>query len=58
MPLSDQTISKTKLMMYLADLQLTYSPVDIDSNGRWVGGDEKLYLFVKGLAEELDRWED
>ena len=54
----EPTISKTKLMMYLADLQLAYSPVDIDANGRWVGGDEKLYLFVKGLAEELDRWEE
>ena len=52
----EPTISKAKLMMYLADLQLTYSPVDIDSNGRWVGGDEKLYLFVKELTEEISTW--
>ena len=52
----EPTISKNKLLMYLADLQLAYSPVDIDSNGRWVGGDEKLYLFVKELTEEISTW--
>lgn len=51
----EEMISKAKLMMYLADLALTYSPVDIE-NGRWIGGDEKLYLFVKALSEEIERW--
>lgn len=43
-----------KLMMYLANLQLTYSP-DWGANGC---GDEKLYEFVTGLIEELEGWED
>lgn len=43
-----------KLMMYLADLQLTYSP-DWGANGC---GDEKLYEFITGLIEELEGWED
>lgn len=51
----NETISKSKIIGYLADLALTYSPVEID-NGRWVGGDEKLYLFVKALSEEIERW--
>ena len=51
----DEAISKSKLLMYLADLELTYSPVSIE-NGKWIGGDEKLYLFIKGLCEEIERW--
>lgn len=43
-----------KLMMYLADLQLTYSP-GWGANGQ---GDEKLYEFVSGLIEELREWEE
>ena len=43
-----------RLMMYLADLQLTYSP-GWGSNGQ---GDQKLYDFVTGLIEELEGWED
>lgn len=41
-----------RMMMYLADLQLTYSP-GWGSNGC---GDEKLYEFVTGLIEELEGW--
>ena len=43
-----------RLMMYLADLQLTYSP-NWGANGC---GDEKLYEFVTGLIEQLQRWEE
>lgn len=48
---------KTKLLSYLADLMLTYYPADVDVTGRWVGGDEKLYFFVKELALEVESWE-
>lgn len=40
-----------RLMMHLADLQLTYAPAD----GH---GDAKLYEFVSGLVEELEGWTD
>lgn len=40
-----------RLMMYLADLQLTYAPM----GGH---GDIRLYEFVTGLIEELEGWED
>ena len=43
---------KNKLMMYLADLQLAYS-TGWGSNGQ---GDQKLYEFVTGLIEEIERW--
>ena len=39
-----------RLMLYLADLQLTYSP-GWGANGC---GDQKLYDFVTGLIEELE----
>lgn len=42
-----------RLMMYLADLQLTYAPME--GHGY---GDEKLYEFITGLIEELEGWED
>lgn len=42
-----------RLMMYLAELQLTYSP-NWGANGQ---GDEKLYEFVTGLIEELEGWQ-
>ena len=45
---------KNKLMMYLADLQLTYS-TGWGSNGQ---GDRKLYEFVTGLIEEIERWDE
>lgn len=51
----NDTISKSKLIMYLADLELTYSPVSIE-NGKWIGGDEKLYLFIKELSEIIKGW--
>jgi len=41
-----------RLMMYLADLQLAYSP-------RWGAngcGDQKLYDFVTELIDELEGW--
>ena len=41
-----------RMMMYLADLQLTYSP-NWGANGQ---GDKKLYDFVTGLIEELEGW--
>ena len=43
-----------RLMMYLADLQLTYSP-NWGANGC---GDQKLYEFVTGLIDELQGWEE
>ena len=43
-----------RLMMYLADLQLTYSP-GWGANGQ---GDEKIYEFVTGLIDELQGWEE
>ena len=42
-----------KVLMYLADLELAYSPVDIAPDGRFIGGDEKLYWFVKKLSEAI-----
>lgn len=44
---------KNKLMMYLADLELAYSP----GCGKIDGGDTKIYEFVKGLSEEIATWE-
>lgn len=52
--LEDRTERWNRLMLYLADLQLEYST-------RWGAngcGDEKLYEFVTGLIEELERWEN
>ncbi len=40
-----------RMMMYLADLQLTYSPVENH-------GDAKLYNFINGLIEELEKFTD
>lgn len=42
-----------RLMMYLADLQLTYYP-NWGANGY---GDEKLYQFVTELIKELENWQ-
>lgn len=50
-----QNIEKWKrLMMYLADLQLIYSP-NWGANGC---GDEKIYEFVTGLIKELEGWKE
>ena len=49
-------ISKSRLLSYLNDLSLTYAPVDVDRHGRVIGGDEDLYMFVRGLMEELEGW--
>lgn len=46
-------VDRKRLMMYLADLELTYSPA-WGANGQ---GDEKLYWFVKGLSAEIERWD-
>ena len=43
-----------RLMMHLADLQLTYSP-NWGANGC---GDQKLYEFVTGLIDELQGWKE
>jgi len=43
-----------RLMMYFADLQLTYSP-GWGANGC---GDQKLYDFVTELIERLEGWEN
>ena len=48
-----ELISKNKLLMYLADLELLYSP----GWGPSVCGDEKLYEFVRGLSGEIESWE-
>ena len=50
---NNEFISKNKLMMYLADLQLTYSP----GWGKTGDGDAKIYEFVKGLSAEIAGWE-
>lgn len=48
---AERTGHWNRLMMYLADLQLTYAPM----GGH---GDIRLYEFVTGLIEELEGWED
>lgn len=35
-----------------------YSPVCIDIAGRWVGGDEKVYLALKDLLGEVQQMPD
>lgn len=45
---------KTKLLTYLESKIDEYTPSDIDINGRWVGGDEKLYFFVKELIHKIE----
>ena len=42
-----------RMMLYLADLQLTYSP-DWGANGQ---GDQKLYDFVTELIDEFSGWD-
>lgn len=51
-------IERDKLIAYLSDLCVKYSPVCLDIAGRWVGGDEKLYWAFKGLLEEIKGWPD
>ena len=51
-------INKSKLIAYLQDLVNMYSPVGVDIAGRWIGGDEKLWMFCKKLVEEVSRWPD
>lgn len=50
----DEEPKWNRLMMYLSELQLTYSP-NWGANGC---GDKKLYEFVTGLVDELQGWED
>ena len=50
----DEEPKWNRLMMYLSELQLTYSP-NWGANGC---GDKKLYEFVTGLVDELHGWED
>lgn len=45
---------KTKLLTYLENKMDEYTPTDIDINGRWVGGDEKLFYFVKELIRKIE----
>lgn len=47
---------KTKLLKYLEAKMDEYTPTDIDINGRWIGGDEKLFYFIKALIHEVERW--
>lgn len=47
---------KTKLLTYLESKINEYTPSDIDINGRWVGGDEKLFFFVKELIHKIEEW--
>ena len=47
---------KTKLLTYLQDKMDEYTPTDIDINGRWIGGDEKLFYFIKALIHEVETW--
>ena len=44
-----------RLKAYLSELQVAYTPEGI-RNGKWIGGDEKLFLFAKNLGEQIDRW--
>ena len=47
---------KTKLLTYLETKLSECQPKDIGVNGRWVGGDEKLFYFIKALIYEVERW--
>lgn len=47
---------KTKLLTYLQDKMDEYTPTDIDINGRWVGGNEDVFYFIKALIHEVERW--
>ena len=47
----DKLISKNKLLMYLADLQLAYSPV-------YGKGDAVIYNFIRSLSDMIELWED
>ena len=51
-------LEKAKLIAYLSDLCVANSPICIDIAGRWVGGNETLYLAYKGLMEEVETWPD
>lgn len=35
-----------------------YTPVCLDIVGRWVGGDEKVYLALKDLLRDVQRMPD
>ena len=48
-------LEKAKLIAYLSDLCVANSPICIDIAGRWVGGNETLYLAYKGLLDEIQR---
>lgn len=47
---------KTKLLAYLESKINEYTPSDIDINGRWVGGNEDVFYFIKALIHEVERW--
>lgn len=44
-----------RLEAYLEELKVQYSPESI-RNGKWIGGDEKLFHFVKDLEDEFKQW--
>lgn len=46
----DELISKNKLLMYLADLGLTYAPV-------YGQGEAEKYNFIKELSRIFEQWD-
>lgn len=47
---------KTKLLKYLETKMDEYTPTDIDINGRWVGGNEDVFYFIKAFIHEVETW--
>ena len=48
----EDAVSRSQLMMHLADLALIYSP-GWGANGQ---GNQDVYDFIKGLQEQLETW--
>lgn len=51
-------IKTSAILAYLAELIKLFEPSGIDINGRWVGGDEKLFYFVKELMRKIENWNE
>lgn len=47
---------KTKLLAYLESKMSDCMPKGFDVNGRWVGGNEDVFYFIKALIHEVERW--
>ena len=51
-------VEKNKVLETINGYIERYSPVCIDIAGRWVGGDEKVYLALKDLLCDVQRMPD